>query len=72
MTSRLFSTSIVPTLGEIANGGMAPPKRVCIIGSGNWGSAIATLVGHNAKANPEVFEETVNMWVFEEQVGFKK
>jgi glycerol-3-phosphate dehydrogenase (NAD+) len=41
--------------------------KVCIIGSGNWGSAIATLVGRNCERLP-FFESQVNMWVFEEMV----
>lgn len=41
--------------------------RVCIIGSGNWGSAIATIVGRNC-ARLSSFESKVNMWVFEETV----
>jgi glycerol-3-phosphate dehydrogenase (NAD+) len=41
--------------------------RVCIIGSGNWGSAIATLVGPNCARLP-FYEDRVNMWVFEETV----
>lgn len=41
--------------------------RVCIIGSGNWGSAIATKVGLNCEMLP-YFEDRVNMWVFEETV----
>lgn len=41
--------------------------RVCIIGSGNWGSAIATLVGPNCLRLP-FYEDRVNMWVFEETV----
>jgi glycerol-3-phosphate dehydrogenase (NAD+) len=42
-------------------------ERVCIIGSGNWGSAIATLVGRNCERLP-FFESTVKMWVYEEEV----
>ena len=41
--------------------------RVCIIGSGNWGSAISTIVGRNCKGLP-FYETQVNMWVFEEMV----
>jgi glycerol-3-phosphate dehydrogenase (NAD+) len=41
--------------------------RVCIIGSGNWGSAIATLVGPNCERLPH-YEDRVNMWVYEELV----
>lgn len=41
--------------------------KVCIIGSGNWGSAIATLVGPNCE-RLDCCENTVNMWVYEEDV----
>jgi len=43
-------------------------KKVCIVGSGNWGSAIARLVGVNAARLPEKFHPEVKMWVFQEQV----
>lgn len=47
---------------------MAPIKeKICIIGSGNWGSAIATVLGRNA-ARFSFANTEVNMWVFEEQV----
>lgn len=46
-------------------------KRVCIVGSGNWGSAIAKLAGLNAASNP-LFEKNVNMWVYEELVEGRK
>merc|ERR1712087_951916 len=43
------------------------PDKVALIGSGNWGSAIATKIGINAAACSD-FEDTVYMWVFEEYV----
>lgn len=43
-------------------------EKVCIIGSGNWGSAIARIVGGNVLKNPR-FDNAVNMWVYEEMVG---
>lgn len=43
-------------------------KKVAIIGSGNWGSAIARLVGRNAARLSDKFDPTVKMWVFEEKV----
>ncbi|RUS74448.1 hypothetical protein EGW08_017786 [Elysia chlorotica] len=49
-----------------------PPQKVCVIGSGNWGSAIAKIVGFNAEENPELFDLEVPMWVFEEQVNGRK
>ncbi|KAK5614760.1 glycerol-3-phosphate dehydrogenase [Crenichthys baileyi] len=50
---------------------MAAPKKVCVIGSGNWGSAIAKIVGANA-AKYDTFDTKVNMWVFEEMVNGRK
>ncbi|KAK3790027.1 hypothetical protein RRG08_040947 [Elysia crispata] len=47
-------------------------QKICIIGSGNWGSAIAKIIGFNAEAHPELFETDVPMWVFEEQVNGHK
>lgn len=41
--------------------------KVCIIGSGNWGSAISTIVGRNCE-RLSFYESRVNMWVFEEMV----
>jgi len=43
-------------------------EKICIIGSGNWGSAIATVLGRNAARLPFCNDE-VAMWVFEEQVS---
>ena len=48
------------------------PKKVCIIGSGNWGSAIAKLVGKNTANNPNLFVKETPMWVFEEMVNGRK
>lgn len=38
------------------------------IGSGNWGSAIAKVVGQNAEKS-ELFASQVNMWMYEEEVS---
>lgn len=48
-----------------------PIDKVCIVGSGNWGSAIATIIGQNC-ARLDCYETDVNMWVFEEEVLYKK
>ncbi|XP_028599771.1 glycerol-3-phosphate dehydrogenase 1-like protein [Podarcis muralis] len=45
--------------------------KVCIIGSGNWGSAIAKIIGKNTQKSLK-FNPTVNMWVFEEQIDGRK
>jgi hypothetical protein len=41
--------------------------RVCIIGSGNWGSAIAKIIGENCQ-RLDHFHTQVHMWVHEETV----
>uniref|UniRef100_A0A7S0EYM2 Glycerol-3-phosphate dehydrogenase [NAD(+)] n=1 Tax=Phaeocystis antarctica TaxID=33657 RepID=A0A7S0EYM2_9EUKA len=45
-------------------------EKVCIIGSGNWGSAIAKIVGRNV-LDRDQFEDEVTMWVFQENVDGK-
>lgn len=50
---------------------MASPRRVCIVGSGNWGSAIAKIVGNNVQ-RLDAFENEVRMFVFEEDVAGRK
>ena len=42
-------------------------EKVCIVGSGNFGSAMSTIIGRNA-ANLPFVEDQVNMWVHEEIV----
>ena len=41
-------------------------EKVCLVGSGNWGSAIATKMGKCVAENPDAFDQEVLMWVFEE------
>jgi glycerol-3-phosphate dehydrogenase (NAD+) len=45
-------------------------EKVCIIGSGNWGSCIAKIIGSNLNqlviAERDRWQPTVNMWVYEE------
>ncbi|KAI9728920.1 MAG: glycerol-3-phosphate dehydrogenase [Chrysothrix sp. TS-e1954] len=42
--------------------------KVTVVGSGNWGSAIAKIVAENTRTNSDVFEPEVQMWVYEEEV----
>uniref|UniRef100_A0A224XF29 Glycerol-3-phosphate dehydrogenase [NAD(+)] n=1 Tax=Panstrongylus lignarius TaxID=156445 RepID=A0A224XF29_9HEMI len=46
-------------------------KKVCIVGSGNWGSAIAKIIGANV-INLKEFDNEVKMYVYEELVDGKK
>ncbi|KAI8083295.1 glycerol-3-phosphate dehydrogenase [NAD+] [Gilbertella persicaria] len=50
---------------------MSNQTRITIIGSGNWGSAIARVCGQNARTHPDLFETEVRMWVYEEQIDGK-
>ncbi|KAI7900757.1 glycerol-3-phosphate dehydrogenase [NAD+] [Cokeromyces recurvatus] len=43
-------------------------EKVSIIGSGNWGSAIAKIIGTNTMRHLDHFEPIVRQWVFEEQI----
>ncbi|RXK40869.1 glycerol-3-phosphate dehydrogenase (NAD(+)) [Tremella mesenterica] len=47
-------------------------ERVAIIGSGNWGSAIARQAGKNVLKHGNVFEERVPIWVYEEEFEGQK
>ncbi|XP_052017508.1 glycerol-3-phosphate dehydrogenase 1-like protein [Apodemus sylvaticus] len=49
----------------------AATLKVCIVGSWNWGSAIAKIIGTNVK-NQQKFTSTVKMWVSEEAVNGRK
>ncbi|KAF9334856.1 glycerol-3-phosphate dehydrogenase, partial [Linnemannia elongata] len=43
-------------------------ERVALIGSGNWGSAVAKIIGRNVRKFDH-FDNKVKMWVFEEKVN---
>ncbi|KAG0741190.1 hypothetical protein G6F57_001997 [Rhizopus arrhizus] len=47
-------------------------EKVCVVGSGNWGSAIGKIVSENVLRYPEVFEPQVRQWVFEEDFRGEK
>ena len=48
-------------------------KKICIVGSGNWGSVVAKIVGENVSKYPDTFHPgIVKMLVFEEIVDGQK
>lgn len=47
------------------------PTKVSIIGSGNWGSAIARIIGRNVKKY-DAFDHCVRVYVFEEIINGEK
>ena len=46
--------------------------KVSIIGSGNFGSAVARIIGENAIKHNDLFDSQVRMWVYEELVNGEK
>jgi glycerol-3-phosphate dehydrogenase (NAD+) len=46
----------------------AKKHKVTVVGSGNWGSTISKIVAENTASHPDLFEEAVQMWVYEEVV----
>lgn len=44
-------------------------EKVCIVGSGNWGSAIARIAALNTRRHSDVFTEQVTMYVYEENIN---
>ncbi|OZC08085.1 glycerol-3-phosphate dehydrogenase [NAD(P)+ ] [Onchocerca flexuosa] len=48
------------------------PIKITLVGSGNWGSAIAYIVGRNARKHDDDFDIEVRMWVHEEIINGKK
>ncbi|KAL7323136.1 glycerol-3-phosphate dehydrogenase [Mucor circinelloides] len=47
-------------------------ERVCVIGSGNWGSAVGKIIAENVLKHSEIFEPEVRQWVFEEDFKGEK
>ncbi|KAJ9055521.1 glycerol-3-phosphate dehydrogenase [Entomophthora muscae] len=46
-------------------------EKVCIIGSGNWGSTIAKIIGNNVMKLDNL-DKQVTMWVYEELIEGRK
>lgn len=47
----------------------SPLHKVTIVGSGNFGSAVARVLGRNVLQHPEHFAPGVRMWVYEEELA---
>ncbi|XP_050688665.1 glycerol-3-phosphate dehydrogenase [NAD(+)], cytoplasmic-like isoform X2 [Eriocheir sinensis] len=72
-SGRLFSRSPPVLTRVLANTpiDMSSQKKICILGSGNWGSAIAKIVGNNVTKFDQ-FDNEVKMYVYEEMVDGRK
>lgn len=71
--SIITGTCAVSTLTQMTVARVRATKalKVAVLGSGNWGTAIARLVARNVQQKME-FDKVVKMWVFEEVVDGKK
>ncbi|EFQ36344.1 glycerol-3-phosphate dehydrogenase [Colletotrichum graminicola M1.001] len=56
----------------MASLGAEKKHKVTVVGSGNWGSTISKIVAENTAAFPDLFEQDVHMWVYEEEVVLDK
>jgi glycerol-3-phosphate dehydrogenase (NAD+) len=56
----------------VPNGSFRQKHKVTVIGSGNWGTTVAKLLAESTREHPDVFEEEVQMWVYEEKVTLPK
>ncbi|RFU33744.1 hypothetical protein B7463_g2624, partial [Scytalidium lignicola] len=59
--------STMATLGQAVK-----KHKVTVVGSGNWGSTISKIVAENTKSHGDLFEEKVQMWVYEEDINLPK
>ncbi|KAJ3073314.1 glycerol-3-phosphate dehydrogenase [Podochytrium sp. JEL0797] len=64
----LAKTLSPTTAAGILNSAPIPREKVCLIGSGNWGSVIAKIISENVTALPD-FDPEVRMWVHEEMIN---
>ncbi len=55
-----------------SNSSHSKKHKVCVVGSGNWGTTIAKVVAENTKEYDDLFEEEVQMWVYEEEYQLPK
>ncbi|XP_048728352.1 glycerol-3-phosphate dehydrogenase [NAD(+)], cytoplasmic-like [Ostrea edulis] len=47
-------------------------KTIGIVGSGNWGSAIAKILGRNVQERAEMFNSEIRMYMYEEMIDGRK
>jgi len=63
----LVTAAAAANLGSLRLRGGATKEKVAIVGSGNWGSAIAKIIARNVLAL-DGFDNEVKMWVFQESI----
>lgn len=68
-TSQILDKSINRSNSSVSLLQVDTPFKVTVIGSGNWGTTIAKVVSENTAQYPNIFQPTVNMWVFDEKIN---
>ncbi|KAA8915811.1 hypothetical protein TRICI_002021 [Trichomonascus ciferrii] len=70
MTTSSYASQVSNRMNNfgLAQTGSSKKFRVCVIGSGNWGTTVAKIVAENAAEKPELFQSEVRMWVYQEQL----
>ncbi|KAK6613813.1 glycerol-3-phosphate dehydrogenase [Botrytis cinerea] len=53
-------------------GAWSKKHKVTVVGSGNWAVPLQKIVAENTKQHSDLFEEEVQMWVYEEEVTIPK
>ncbi|QLG71916.1 hypothetical protein HG535_0C02680 [Zygotorulaspora mrakii] len=71
-TSDIISQSMKQSDSSQSLAALEKPFKVCVVGSGNWGTTIAKVVSENTALNPQLFARRVDMWVFEEMIEGEK
>ena len=58
--------------GMTGNCSTGARERICLVGSGNWGSVVAKIIGNNILRYGDQFYPDINMWVYEEEINGRK
>ncbi|KAI9496957.1 glycerol-3-phosphate dehydrogenase [NAD+] [Zychaea mexicana] len=66
VVSAFFRRSFISTHQKRMLSTAAAKERVCLVGSGNWGSVVGKIIGQNVLKHSNQFEPEVRLWVFEE------
>lgn len=69
---RCLFTLCVSSIKMTTANGSDVRLKVALIGSGNWGSAIAAIISNNVNKHSDLFDPHIRMYVYEEVVDGKK
>lgn len=67
-TSTILDKSIKKSNSNVSLLQIDSPFKVTVVGSGNWGTTIAKVVAENTNQHSHIFQNRVDMWVFDEKI----